>query len=53
MIDKPEVVQTAAQPAAIIRFTIPRAEIQKVMGPGFQELMEVVSGQGIGPAGLH
>jgi effector-binding domain-containing protein len=51
MIDKPEIVQTTARPAAVIRFTIPRTEIQKVMGPGFQELMEVVSAQGIGPAG--
>ena len=51
MIDKPQIAQTTAQPAAIIRFTIPKEEIQQVMGPGFQELMEVVSAQGIGPAG--
>ncbi len=51
MIEKTQIVQTTAQPAAIIRFTIPREEIQKVMGPAFQELMGVVGAQGIGPAG--
>jgi effector-binding domain-containing protein len=44
-------VQTAAQPAAIIRFTIPRAEIRNVMGPGHSELMDAVAAQGIIPIG--
>lgn len=51
MLDKPRLMQTAAQPAAIIRLTIPRAEIQKVMGPGITELMAAVAAQGIAPAG--
>jgi effector-binding domain-containing protein len=51
MIDKPQIVQTAAQPAAIIRFTIPRAEIRNVMGPGHSELMDAVAAQGIIPIG--
>jgi effector-binding domain-containing protein len=51
MIDKPEITQTTAQPTAIIRFTIPRNEIQHVMGPGYQELMATVAAQGIAPTG--
>jgi len=51
MIDKPQIVQTTAQAAAIIRLTIPREEIRNVMGPGYQELMAAVAAQGIAPAG--
>lgn len=51
MIEPPRVVDTARQLAAVIRLTIPREEIRNVMGPGIQELMGVVSAQGIGPAG--
>jgi effector-binding domain-containing protein len=51
MLDKPQIVQTAAQPTAIIRFTIPREEIRSVMGPGRGELMAAVAAQGITPAG--
>ena len=51
MIDQPEITQIAAQPTAIIRFTIPRNEIQNVMGPGYQELMATVAAQGITPTG--
>ncbi len=38
MLTEPIIVQTSAQPSAVIRFTIPRSEIQNVMGPAFQEL---------------
>ena len=51
MIEKPQIVKTAAQPAAIIRITVPRSEIQTVMGPGYQELMATVAAQGITPTG--
>lgn len=51
MLDKPQIAQTAAQAAAIIRLTIPRAEIQNVMGPGYSELMAAVAAQGLAPAG--
>ena len=51
MIDKPQIVQTDAQPAAIIRLTIPREEIRNVMGPGIAELMAAVAAQGLAPAG--
>jgi effector-binding domain-containing protein len=51
MLDTPEIVQTAAQPTAIIRFTIPRNEIQHVMGPGYAELMDTIAAQGIAATG--
>jgi effector-binding domain-containing protein len=51
MIDSPHVATTRAQPAAVIRFTIPKAQIREVMGPAFQELFGTLGAQGIGPAG--
>ena len=51
MLDTPQITQSTAQATAIIRFTIPREQIQEVMGPGIGELMSVVAAQGITPAG--
>lgn len=51
MIDIPEIIHTTAQPAAVIHLTVPRSEIQKVMGPGYAELMSTLDAQGIKPAG--
>lgn len=51
MIDPTTIVQTEAQPAAVIRFTIPRGQIQEVMGPAMQEVIGIATSQGIGPAG--
>ena len=51
MLDTPQITQTAAQLTAIIRLTIPRKEMRKVMGPGIGELIAAVAAQGIGPAG--
>lgn len=51
MIENPAIVRTIPQPAAVIRFTIPRSEIQRVMGPAFQELFATLAAQGIEPAG--
>jgi effector-binding domain-containing protein len=51
MIDTPQITQTAARQTAIIHVTVPRTDIQKVMGPGIQELMSTVAAQGIEPAG--
>ena len=51
MIDTPEITDTQTKQTAIIRFTIPRAEIQNVMGPGMRELLATVAAQGIGPSG--
>ena len=51
MIDKPQIVRTAAQHTAIIHLTIPRDEIQNVMGPGLSELITAVEAQGVSRAG--
>ncbi len=51
MLDTPHITQSAAQPTALIRLTIPRAEIQHVMGPGLQELMATLAEQGVTPSG--
>lgn len=51
MIDEPTILQSKAQPAAVIRFTIPRSDIAQVMGPAFQELSRTLSSQGVTPAG--
>jgi effector-binding domain-containing protein len=51
VIETPHIVRTDARRAAVIRFTVPRAEIQHVMGPGMAELMAAIATQGIAPAG--
>ena len=51
MLDASQITQTTAQLTAIIRLTIPREEIRKVMGPGIRELLATVAAQGIAPAG--
>ena len=51
MLDQPQIVQTAEQLTAVIRFTVPRSELMSVMGPGYGELMAAVAAQGIAPAG--
>lgn len=51
MLDAPQIVSTPAQRTAVIRLTIPRAEIQRVMGPAIGEVMQAVAMQGVGPAG--
>jgi uncharacterized protein YndB with AHSA1/START domain/effector-binding domain-containing protein len=47
----PRIVQIAARPVAVVRVTIPRREIQSVMGAGRRELTEALAAQGIVPAG--
>jgi effector-binding domain-containing protein len=51
MLDTPQITQTTARLTAVIRLTIPRAEIRTVMGPGIGELMSVIAAQGIAAAG--
>ena len=51
MLDTPKIVQTEAHVAAVIRLTIPRAEIQRVMGNGMKELLQAVADQRIVMAG--
>lgn len=51
MIDAPQILEVNAQRIAFIHVTVPRDEIQKVMGPGVAELMSTLKAQGITPAG--
>ena len=51
MLDKPQIVQTTAQPTAVIHLVVPRDEIRNVMGASHRELMEAVAAQGVVPAG--
>lgn len=51
MIDTPGILHVEAQLAAVIRITIPRAQIREVMGPAIQEVMAAGKAQGVGPAG--
>jgi effector-binding domain-containing protein len=51
MLEAPEIIQVAAQAAAIIPIIIPRTQIQQVMGPAIQELLGTLAAQGIPPAG--
>jgi effector-binding domain-containing protein len=51
MLDKPQIVRTDTQLTAVIRLTIPRKDIQNVMGPGMAELMAAIAALGIAPAG--
>jgi effector-binding domain-containing protein len=51
MIDAPEIIETHEQLTAVIHLTVPRAEIQKVMGPGLREVLETLRAQGVEPAG--
>jgi len=51
MIDPPEIIETAAQRTAVIHLTIPRDQIQSVMGPAIEEVSAALAVQGIAPAG--
>lgn len=51
VLDEPHVYETAAQDVALLHVTIPRGEIQKVMGPGLQEVMAAVAAQGAAVTG--
>ena len=51
MIETPHLTHVDAQQIAVIHLTIPRAEIQAVMGPAIGEVMAAVQAQHVGPAG--
>ena len=51
MIAAPEIVQTEAQTAAVIRLTIPRAEMRNAFGPAVGELLKGIAAQGVEPIG--
>ena len=51
MIDAPYTTQSPEQITARIHLTVPRSEIQRVMGSGFIEVKAAMAGQGIKAAG--
>jgi effector-binding domain-containing protein len=51
MLEKPRVTTSAARLTAVVRLTVPRAEIRNVMRPALQEVVAAVTAQGVGPAG--
>jgi effector-binding domain-containing protein len=51
MLSTPEIVQTRAEHAAIIRLAIPRSEMMKEFGPAVAEVMAALAAQGIAPVG--
>jgi effector-binding domain-containing protein len=51
MLGTPEIRQTTAYPAAVIRLRIPRDQIREHMGPAIQEVMKAVADQGLKPVG--
>lgn len=51
MLEQTQIVETDARLSAVIRLTIPRDEIQQVMGPAIAEVLATLAAQGIVPAG--
>jgi effector-binding domain-containing protein len=51
MLAAPQIIQTTAEEAAVIRLTIPRSEMRKVFGPAVAELMATLAAQGVEPVG--
>ncbi len=51
MLDTPQITQTAAEPAAVIRLTIPRSEMMTKFGPAVAELFSALASQGVRPIG--
>src|SRR3954468_1042532 len=51
MLATPQIIQTDAQAAAVIRLTIPRSEMMKAFGPAVGELMTTLAAQGVEPVG--
>jgi effector-binding domain-containing protein len=50
-IAPPEITQTRQQIAAVIHVTIPREQMQSAMPSAINELLDVISAQGLRPAG--
>jgi effector-binding domain-containing protein len=51
MIDTPCIIHSSAQLAAVIHLRIPRAEMMHVFRPAVDELLAVLTAQGIKPVG--
>jgi effector-binding domain-containing protein len=56
MIETPQIMQTRAQPAAVIHLTIPRAEMMNAFAPAIEEILTILQAQfveGAGPVFAH
>ncbi len=51
MLSTPEIIQTSAQEAAVIRLTIPRSDMPKHFGPAVAELLKALADQNVEPVG--
>ena len=51
MLERPQIIQTSPQAIAVIKLSVPREEIQNVMGAGLRELMAAVAAQGVSVTG--
>ena len=51
MLEQPQIIETSPQTIAILRLTVPREEIQNVMGAGLRELTAAVAAQGVAVSG--
>jgi effector-binding domain-containing protein len=51
VIDPPRIIETAEQPLALLHLTVPRNQIQTVMGPGLAEVTAALAAQGVEPSG--
>lgn len=51
MIDTPHVTHYDEQATAVIRLTVPKAEMRTVMGPGLEELLAAVADQNLEQVG--
>ena len=51
MLDTPRISPTEPRPIAVIRLTVPRSQIQTVMGPAMGELLATIAEQGIAADG--
>jgi effector-binding domain-containing protein len=50
-LDPTQVLRTSPTLTAVIRLTVPRSQMQAVMGPAIGEVMAVVAAQGLTPSG--
>ncbi|MDQ6655424.1 MAG: AraC family transcriptional regulator, partial [Verrucomicrobiota bacterium] len=51
MLETPQIIRTEPRLTAFIHLTIPRDEIQDVIGPGLSEVRAALEAQGIAAAG--
>jgi effector-binding domain-containing protein len=51
MLESPQILEVAAQGAAVIRLAVPRAEMKNVVGPALGELHAAIKVQGLAPRG--